>query len=60
MSDAWIAFARTGSPATPKLPAWVPYDAARRATMVFRDDSAVIDDPTAARRAITQELLKLT
>jgi para-nitrobenzyl esterase len=59
MSDAWIAFARTGSPKTPKLPAWLPYDAVRRATMVFADESLVVDDPTAARRAIMQQVLGL-
>lgn len=59
MSDAWIAFARSGDPATPKLPEWTPYDRARRATMVFGDESVVVDDPTAARRIVMQELLGL-
>ena len=35
MMDAWLAFARSGDPNHPDLPAWEPYDAARRATMIF-------------------------
>jgi para-nitrobenzyl esterase len=32
MQDAWVAFARTGSPRTRDLPGWEPYTAARRTT----------------------------
>lgn len=60
MSDAWIAFARTGSPNTPKLPVWTPYDAVRRPTMVFNDDSKMVDDPNKARREVMQSVLALT
>jgi para-nitrobenzyl esterase len=59
MSDAWIAFARSGSPDTPKLPAWTPYDGTRRATMVFNDESKVVDDPNHARREAMQSVLGL-
>jgi para-nitrobenzyl esterase len=42
MSSAWIAFARTGDPATPELhwPAWQPDS---RATMVFDAESHVVN-----------------
>jgi len=60
MSDAWIAFARTGDPNTPKLPKWTPYDAAQRATMVFNDKSEVLSDPTKQRRIAMQSVLGLT
>lgn len=50
VSDAWIAFARSGNPNTPKLPAWPAFDAAARATMVFDNDSAVVDDPIREQR----------
>ncbi len=56
MSDAWIAFARTGNPNTTGLPEWPRYDAERRATMVFDTTSRVVDDPDAAiRQALRTE-----
>jgi para-nitrobenzyl esterase len=45
MSSAWLAFARSGNPNTPALPAWPAYDATRRATMVFDIQSRVAEDP---------------
>ena len=50
VSSAWIAFARNGDPNTPQLPQWPRYDTARRATMVFDDQSRVVDDPGGAER----------
>jgi para-nitrobenzyl esterase len=50
VSDAWLAFARTGDPNTPGLPAWPKFDIAKRATMVFDDASAAVDDPIRAER----------
>jgi para-nitrobenzyl esterase len=55
MSDAWIAFARTGDPNTTGLPKWPAYDAERRATMVFDTESRVVEDPD---RAIREALRK--
>ncbi|MND03870.1 Para-nitrobenzyl esterase [compost metagenome] len=54
MSEAWIAFARTGDPNHPGIPQWPSYDAERRATMVFDTQSRVVDDPDSAiRKALT-------
>ena len=50
VSDAWIAFARTGSPNTPKLPPWTKYNSADRPTMVFNTQSAVVNDPIRDQR----------
>jgi len=59
MSDAWIAFARTGNPNTLKLPVWTPYAAPQRATMVLNDTSQIVNDPTQERRQAMQEILDL-
>jgi len=59
MSDAWIAFARTGNPNTPKLPTWTPFNAPQRATMVFNDTSAMVNDPMGARRVAMQAAMNL-
>ena len=52
MSDAWIAFARTGSPAAKGLPAWPAYEKKHRATMIFDTTSRVVLDPDAKIRKI--------
>ena len=50
VSEAWLAFARTGDPNHPNLPPWPSYDTARRATMLFDVESTVADDPDADER----------
>jgi para-nitrobenzyl esterase len=53
MSSAWIAFARTGNPNNPAIPAWPAYTAERRATMEFDVQSKVVEDPASdVRRAL--------
>jgi para-nitrobenzyl esterase len=50
MSEAWLAFARTGDPNHPGLPAWPGYDTDRRPTMIFDADPRVVGDPDAEER----------
>jgi len=59
MSDAWIAFARSGDPNTDKLTKWTAYSPATRATMVFNDTSAIVNDPLGERRKVIQAALNL-
>jgi para-nitrobenzyl esterase len=50
VSDAWLAFARSGDPNTSKLPHWPAFDASRRATMMFDNASVVQNDPLREQR----------
>jgi para-nitrobenzyl esterase len=43
VQDAWIAFIRTGDPATPATGAWPSYDGDRRATMLLDREPHVAD-----------------
>src|SRR5262245_26026393 len=52
VSDTWIAFAKTGVPDTPKLPRWTPFNATDRPTMVFNNESRVVNDPIREQRVL--------
>lgn len=54
MSQAWLAFARSGDPRTPALGAWPAYAADRRSTMVFNLESRLVEDPYPAVRQALQ------
>jgi para-nitrobenzyl esterase len=56
ISEAYIAFAKTGNPNTPKLPHWPPYDLTHRATMAFNKVSKVIDDPRSEPRKMFSQV----
>jgi para-nitrobenzyl esterase len=60
VSDAWIAFAHTGDPNTPALPRWPAFDAGKRQTMVFDNESTVVDDPIREQRIAMFAALGLT
>lgn len=56
MAAAWIAFARSGSPATPANPHWPPFTLADRATFVFDSASRVEADYRGAERRLLASL----
>jgi para-nitrobenzyl esterase len=59
-SSAWVAFARTGDPNTPKLPRWPAYSSTSRDTMLFNNECRVEQDPDRGPRLIMEQVLKLT
>jgi para-nitrobenzyl esterase len=52
MMDAFIAFARTGDPNHPGLPAWSPYALEKRETMLFDAAPRLAYDPRGAERRL--------
>lgn len=56
MSEAFLAFARTGDPNARAIPTWEPYDLAHRRTMVFDTRSRLIDDPRGGERRLFEKV----
>ncbi len=52
MSEAFVAFARTGDPNCKAIPRWEPYGLARRQTMIFNAPPHMADDPRGAERRL--------
>jgi para-nitrobenzyl esterase len=53
MSEAWVSFARTGTPGHAGIPSWPPFDPTTWPTMVFGSQVALLADPHGeGRRAI--------
>jgi para-nitrobenzyl esterase len=56
IAGAWAAFARTGDPNHPGIPAWPAYTTAERATMLWDiPQCRVVNDPDSEIRQILQE-----
>jgi para-nitrobenzyl esterase len=53
---AFVAFARTGRPDNPRMPAWKPYDAVARASMVVDLESRLVEDYRGADRRAAEPL----
>jgi para-nitrobenzyl esterase len=52
LADTFVAFARTGNPNNPSIPAWEPYTLPRRQTLVFDNTTRMEDDPRGAEREL--------
>ena len=53
MSDAWIAFAKTGTPASPLLPTWPAYTLKNRPVMELDLTPQVVNDPDKGLRELS-------
>jgi para-nitrobenzyl esterase len=56
MSEAFLAFARTGDPNCKAIPRWEPYALPRRQTMVWNNDTRLVDDPRGAERRLFEKV----
>lgn len=45
MSDAWVSFAKNGTPNSKLLPKWPKYDKKSRKTMFFNTNSTIVSNP---------------
>jgi para-nitrobenzyl esterase len=56
MQGALLAFARSGDPNYAGMPIWEPYVPPRRQTMVFDEESKLVDDPRGAERRLFEKV----
>jgi para-nitrobenzyl esterase len=57
LGSSFAALARTGNPRNPNVPAWSPYDAKRRAVMVFGAQTRLVNDPDGELREMWNQIL---
>ena len=50
ISNAWVAFARSGNPNHKGLPHWPAFNETQRATMIFNNECKVVNDPNGEER----------
>lgn len=56
MSHALLALARNGNPNHSGIPQWRPYSLPARETMVFDDDTRLVDDPRGGERRLYERV----
>jgi para-nitrobenzyl esterase len=55
-ASAWVSLAKTGNPNNAKTPTWPAYDAEKRATMIFDNETRVENDPRGEIRKFWQDM----
>lgn len=50
MHEAWFAFAKYGDPSTKGTPNWPQYDLEKRSTLIFNEESSVVEQPNEEER----------
>jgi para-nitrobenzyl esterase len=56
MSEAWLAFARSGDPQHAGIPDWPAYDTEDRATILFDRETTVVADPLGQARQVWEKV----
>ncbi len=56
LASAWVAFANTGDPNHPSIPAWPRFEASRRATLGLGPDPRIVNDPHGTLRAFWRDM----
>ena len=57
MMDTWISFSRDGNPNNASIPQLPPYDAEKRATVIFDKEITIVDDPYGNERAAWEDVM---
>ena len=57
MSNAWVAFARTGNPNHVGMPHWPAFDNTQRATMLFNNECQALNEPHGPEQRLLQAIL---
>ena len=55
-ASAWVAFAKTGNPNNPQTPNWPAYETAKRATMIFDNNTRIENDPRGEIRRFWEQM----
>jgi len=55
-ASAWVAFAKTGNPNNPNTPNWPAYETAKRATMIFDNNTRIENDPRGEIRKFWEQM----
>jgi para-nitrobenzyl esterase len=56
LAATWTAFARTGNPTNPQVPAWPAYDSTKRTTMLFDRMARAAEDPDRDLRVLVTSI----
>ncbi len=57
LRESWSAFVRTGDPSNPSIPVWPAFNLNERPTMVFSNNTRMVNDPYREERLASDEVL---
>ncbi len=57
MAQAWSAYTHTGNPSHDGIGQWAEYELPDRATMIFGNNTRMVNDPYSDERIATEEII---